>query len=48
MPILDIDMAYGPNEFAMRKDIAAQAVETLKAADLEGIESFDNGRIPVR
>jgi choline dehydrogenase-like flavoprotein len=42
MPILDIDMTYGPNEFAMRKDIAAQAAETLKAADLQGVQSFDN------
>jgi choline dehydrogenase-like flavoprotein len=46
MPILDIDMAYGPNEFAMRKDIAAEARETLQAADLEGVQSFDNGPHP--
>ena len=42
MPILDIDKTYGPTEFAMRKDIAAQPAETLKAADLQGVQSFDN------
>jgi choline dehydrogenase-like flavoprotein len=42
MPVLDIDMAYGPNEFAMRKDIEAQAAEILRAADLQEVQSFNN------
>jgi choline dehydrogenase-like flavoprotein len=42
MPTLDIDMIYGPNEMAMRKDMEAAAVEILRAADLQGVDGFSN------
>jgi len=42
LPTLDIDMTYGPNEFAMRKDIEAQAVEILRAANLQDVKGFNN------
>jgi glucoside 3-dehydrogenase (cytochrome c) catalytic subunit len=42
LPVLDIDMTYGPNEHAMRKDIEAQAGEMLRACDLQGVETFHN------
>jgi choline dehydrogenase-like flavoprotein len=46
MPTLDIDMTYGPNEAAMRKDMEASAVEMLKATGFEGVEGFDHGAHP--
>ncbi len=46
MPTLDIDMAYGPNEAAMRKDMQASAVEMLKAAGFDNVEGFDRGPHP--
>jgi choline dehydrogenase-like flavoprotein len=42
MPTLDIDMAYGPNEAAMRKDMQSSAVEMLKAAGFDNVEGFDH------
>jgi choline dehydrogenase-like flavoprotein len=46
MPTLDIDMSYGPNEAAMRKDMQASAVEMLKATGFEKVEGFDRGPHP--
>ena len=42
LPTLDIDMAFGPNEFAMRKDMEAAAVEMLEAAGLQSVRGFAN------
>ena len=42
IPILDIDCAWGPNEYAMRKDIVSSAVEMLDAAGFKNIRSWDN------
>jgi choline dehydrogenase-like flavoprotein len=42
MPTLDIDMAFGDNEFAMRRDMEASAVEMLEAAGLQAVKGFTN------
>jgi choline dehydrogenase-like flavoprotein len=42
MPTLDIDMAFGTNELAMRKDMEASAVEMLQAAGLQSVQGFSN------
>ncbi len=42
LPTLDIDMAFGANEFAMRKDMEAAAVEMLEAAGLQSVQGFAN------
>lgn len=42
LPVLDIDMAYGPNETAMRADIEAQAGEMLRACELQEVQTFAN------
>jgi choline dehydrogenase-like flavoprotein len=46
MPTLDIDMTYGPNEAAMRKDMQASAVEMLTATGFQGVDGFDRGAHP--
>src|SRR5690606_21032119 len=42
LPTLDIDMAFGPNEFAMRKDMEGAAAEMLEAAGLQSVQGFAN------
>jgi choline dehydrogenase-like flavoprotein len=42
MPTLDIDMAFGTNELAMRKDMEASAVEMLQASGLQSVQGFSN------
>jgi choline dehydrogenase-like flavoprotein len=42
LPILDIDCSFRENEKAMRKDMVASAAETLEAAGLKDINTFDN------
>ena len=42
LPTLDLDMAFGANELAMRKDMEASAVEMLEAAGLQGVHGFTN------
>jgi choline dehydrogenase-like flavoprotein len=42
LPTLDIDMAFSDNEFAMRKDMEASAVEMLEAAGLPSVKGFTN------
>ena len=42
MPTLDIDMAFGPNELTMRKDMEASAIEILQAAELQNVQGFTN------
>ena len=49
MPTLDIDMAYGPNELAMRKDMEASARRDAEGRGLQwraGIQP--TSRIPAR
>jgi choline dehydrogenase-like flavoprotein len=42
IPILKIDCSWGPNELAMRKDIAAAAAEMLEAAGCRNVSTYDN------
>ena len=42
IPILKIDCSWGPNELAMRKDIAAAAAEMLEAAGCRNVTTYDN------
>lgn len=42
IPLLEIDCTWGPNEFAMRRDMAAQAAEMLEAAGCRDVSIFDN------
>ncbi len=42
IPILRIDCSWGPNELAMRKDMAASAAEMLEAAGVKNVATFDN------
>jgi choline dehydrogenase-like flavoprotein len=42
LPILDIDCSFRENEQAMRKDMVASAAETLEAAGLKDVNTFDN------
>jgi choline dehydrogenase-like flavoprotein len=46
LPLLDIDMAYGPNEVAMRLDMAEQAAEITKAGGFEDVSTFNDTPIP--
>ena len=46
IPLLDIDMAYGPNETAMRLDMAEQAAEITKAGGFEDVSMFNDTPIP--
>jgi len=42
MPTLDIDMAFGSNEHAMRDDMEASAVEMLRTAGFQSVSGFKN------
>jgi choline dehydrogenase-like flavoprotein len=42
IPLLRIDCSWGPNELAMRKDMAASAAEMLEAAGCKNVTPFDN------
>ena len=42
IPVLDINCTWGPNEFAMRRDMAQQAAEMLEAAGCQNVTTFDN------
>jgi choline dehydrogenase-like flavoprotein len=42
VPILNIDCTWGPNEFAMRKDMMEQAAAMLEAAGCLNVTPFDN------
>ena len=42
MPTLDIDMAFGSNELAMREDMEASAVEMLRTAGFQSVSGFKN------
>ena len=42
MPTLDIDMAFGSNELAMRDDMEASAVEMLRTAGFQSVSGFKN------
>jgi choline dehydrogenase-like flavoprotein len=46
LPTLDIDMTYGPNEIAMRLDMAEQAAEITKAGGFENVSTFNETPIP--
>jgi choline dehydrogenase-like flavoprotein len=41
IPILRVNCDWGPNELAMRKDIAASAAEMLEAAGLKNVTTYD-------
>ena len=42
MPLVRIDCSWGPNELAMRKDMAASAAEMLEAAGCRNVQAYDN------
>ena len=42
IPIPRIDCSWGPNEFAMRKDMMQSAAEMLEAAGCKEIRAYDN------
>jgi len=42
LPLLSIDCEFKANEFAMRKDMTASAAETLEAAGLKNVSTFDD------
>lgn len=42
IPVLNVNCTWGPNELAMRRDMAQQAAEMLTAAGCENVETFDN------
>ncbi|HEU4753055.1 MAG TPA: GMC oxidoreductase, partial [Armatimonadota bacterium] len=42
IPLLQVNCKWGPNEMAMRKDMAAQAAAMLEAAGCEDVRTFDN------
>jgi glucoside 3-dehydrogenase (cytochrome c) catalytic subunit len=46
LPLIEIDMQYGPNENKMRKDMLETAVDMLNACGLENIKAFDDGAAP--
>jgi choline dehydrogenase-like flavoprotein len=46
MPTLDIDMQYGPNELAMRKDMEASAVEILERVGMKDVTAIPTNPIP--
>jgi choline dehydrogenase-like flavoprotein len=41
IPVLKINCTWGPNELAMRKDIAAAAAEMLEAAGCKNVTTYD-------
>ncbi len=46
LPTLDIDMQYGPNELAMRKDMEASALELLETGGLKNVGAFPLHPVP--
>lgn len=48
MPTLTFDAEFKENEMQMRKDMANSAAETLEAAGLKNISTFDHGSFPGR
>jgi choline dehydrogenase-like flavoprotein len=44
IPLLRITCTWGPNELAMRRDMAASAAEMLEAAGCKNVTTFDNYR----
>lgn len=46
IPALRFDVTRGPNELAMRRDMAATAAEMLEAAGAVDVTEFDNPEIP--
>ena len=46
LPVLCIEMEYGANEKAMRREMAAAAVEMLKSAKADWVSEFDNPPVP--
>jgi choline dehydrogenase-like flavoprotein len=44
IPLLRITCSWGPNELAMRKDMAAAAAEMLEAAGCKNVTTYDNFR----
>ena len=46
LPTLDIDMTYGPNEIAMRLDMAEQAEAITRAGGFEKVSTFNETPIP--
>ena len=46
LPVLCIEMEYGANEKAMRREMAAAAVEMLKIAKADWVSEFDNPPVP--
>ena len=46
LPTLDIDMTYGPNEIAMRLDMAEQAAQITRAGGFENVSTFNETPIP--
>lgn len=46
LPILSFDVSIKDNEFAMRKDMIADAVEMLEAAGVKNVEGRDAGYAP--
>jgi choline dehydrogenase-like flavoprotein len=46
LPVLKIDCALGENERLMRRDMAADMAETLEAAGVTGVATFDKEYFP--
>jgi choline dehydrogenase-like flavoprotein len=46
LPTLDIEMAFGANEQAMREDMAEQAAAIARAGGFEDVTTFDHTPIP--
>ncbi|MEZ5429309.1 MAG: GMC family oxidoreductase [Pyrinomonadaceae bacterium] len=46
LPLLCVEMEYGENEKAMRKDMIASAVEMLKSSDPAWVAEVDNPPVP--
>ena len=46
LPVLKIDCAIGENERLMRRDMAADMAETLSAAGVKDVSTFDNEYYP--
>jgi len=46
LPVLKIDCATGENERLMRKDMASDMAETLEAAGVKNVRTFDNEYFP--
>ena len=42
IPMLQVDCSWGPNELAMRKDMAEQAAEMLEAGGCRNVKQFDD------